>query len=344
MTFSGDLVSLAEFHFHPGIRPKELRSLLRNMISLRTARRWIATLKKCGRLQRRRPTGRPRTVSTKDNVCRVRNMIGKVGGCRKVAERLRISPRSVNNIATRNLGLHYYVCKKSFDLSDDHKRKRKSFSNWVRKHFGVKDLKSIMYSDEKLFVAVAKTNRRNSGVWAQNRQAALANGGRQKWRKYPGSILVWLGITWEGLTEPVFFAPQERLSAATYIDKVLPVVKREGRRLCGKQWIYQQDGAPAHRAKLAQKWCESHLPAFIPKDQWPPNSPDLSPLDYAVWDQVSRNRLNPSATTYDELRRDVEQAIRRVPKSFCQRVIRQWLPRVRHCYRKRGDYIDDKFK
>jgi transposase len=344
MTFSIDLVSLAEFHFHPGIRPIELRAILGNRISLRTARRWIATLKKSGKLVRKRHSGRPKTVTTKKNISKVRNMIGRVGGCRKVAERIGISSTAVHYITSRHLGHRYYICKKSFDLSDDQKWKRKNFSNWALKHFGVRDLKTIMYSDEKLFLSVAKTNRRNSGVYARTRQAALASGGRQKWRKYPGSIMVWLGITWGGLTEPIFFAPKERLAAATYIDKVLPVVKREGRRLCGRQWVYQQDGAPAHRAQSTQKWCASHLPGFIPKDFWPPNSPDLNPLDYAVWDQVSRNRLNPSATTYEELKKDVEQAIQRVPKSFCQRVIRQWLPRVRHCYRRSGDYIDDKFE
>jgi transposase len=37
--------------------------------------------------------------------------------------------------------------------------------------------------------------------------------------------------------------------------------------------------------KKAQKWLEENLPgnvSFLPKELWPPYSPDLNPLDYSV--------------------------------------------------------------
>jgi len=39
----------------------------------------------------------------------------------------------------------------------------------------------------------------------------------------------------------------------------------------------------------------AHCPDFINKDAWPPNSPDLNPLDYHVWGWMldKFNRLNP---------------------------------------------------
>jgi len=49
------------------------------------------------------------------------------------------------------------------------------------------------------------------------------------------------------------------------------------------QFIFQQDGAPAHTASLAQDWLSRNCPEFIRKEEWPPNSPDLNPLDYHVW-------------------------------------------------------------
>jgi len=36
-------------------------------------------------------------------------------------------------------------------------------------------------------------------------------------------------------------------------------------------------------AKLAQDWIATNCSEFIGKDEWPPNSPDLNPLDYHVW-------------------------------------------------------------
>jgi len=41
--------------------------------------------------------------------------------------------------------------------------------------------------------------------------------------------------------------------------------------------------ATAHTASLAQDWLSRNCPEFIWKEEWPPNSPDLNPLDYHVW-------------------------------------------------------------
>jgi len=48
-------------------------------------------------------------------------------------------------------------------------------------------------------------------------------------------------------------------------------------------FVFQQDGAPAHTAHQTQDWLTASCTDFIAKDEWPPNSPDLNPLDYHVW-------------------------------------------------------------
>ena len=44
-----------------------------------------------------------------------------------------------------------------------------------------------------------------------------------------------------------------------------------------KNW--KLDRAPAHTAKLAQNWIATDCSDFIRNAEWPPNSPDLNPLD-----------------------------------------------------------------
>ena len=44
-------------------------------------------------------------------------------------------------------------------------------------------------------------------------------------------------------------------------------------------FIFQQDSAPAHLARDTVRILELATPAFIPSDRWPPNSPDLNPVD-----------------------------------------------------------------
>src|SRR6218665_1846610 len=43
-------------------------------------------------------------------------------------------------------------------------------------------------------------------------------------------------------------------------------------------FVFQQDGALAHRARDAVVFLEQKVPDFIPPTLWPPNSPDLNPV------------------------------------------------------------------
>jgi len=48
-------------------------------------------------------------------------------------------------------------------------------------------------------------------------------------------------------------------------------------------FIFQQDGAPAHRAKETVKLLKTATPDLMPPTLWPPNSPDINPVDYKIW-------------------------------------------------------------
>ena len=56
----------------------------------------------------------------------------------------------------------------------------------------------------------------------------------------------------------------------------------------GDDWTLQQDGAKAHIHEKSQECCAKNFPAFIDKDHWPPNSPDLNALDYCVWNEIAQ--------------------------------------------------------
>lgn len=338
------LKNIALFHLRKGVSPQQLRQRLGNQVSLRTCWSWSALVKKTGKLAKEKKRGRRKTVRTRKIVRKVKYRIRRKKSQRRIAEDLQISIGSVHNIIRQNLRLRFYICRKSCHLTPQHKRKRRIFCRRVDGVTTLADLKKIMFSDEKNFVAIPITNRRNAGVYAHSREEADEIGSRATRSQHPSTIMIWMGITWNGLTQPIFFERGERLNAQLYMDKVLTHVKREGERLFQHgQWTYQQDGAPAHRSKVSQRWCEQHLPNFWKAGIWPPNSPDLNPMDYGVWGEVMRH-MKQELANWDEFKREIQRAIGMVSKAFCQRTLRQWLQRIHHCKIKKGDYIDDLFK
>src|ERR1044072_2829660 len=74
-----------------------------------------------------------------------------------------------------------------------------------------------------------------------------------------------------------------KVNADFYVNDLLPKIIQDCESLLPNNFVFQQDDAPAHSSPLAQERIGQHSPEFVKKDEWPPNSPDLNPLDYHVW-------------------------------------------------------------
>ena len=55
------------------------------------------------------------------------------------------------------------------------------------------------------------------------------------------------------------------------------------RSVFGDYYLFQQDGAPAHRARDTVTMLQRETPEFISPEMWPPNSPGSNPVDYSIW-------------------------------------------------------------
>jgi len=61
-------------------------------------------------------------------------------------------------------------------------------------------------------------------------------------------------------------------------QKLLPVI----RQISGNEFVFQQDSAPAHGARATIELLRRETD-FMSPEQWPPNCPDLNPVDYKIW-------------------------------------------------------------
>ena len=140
-------------------------------------------------------------------------------------------------------------------------------------------------SDEKKFSVDVVYNRQNECIWAVDRQQADILGGIIVKDKFPASFVVWLGVCMHGTTRLVVYSLSS-VNGKSYAAKALHVARAYVYQVFGGNWWIQQDGASAHTARGAQNWCACSLHHFIPKQIWPPNSPDLNPLEDHVCNVV----------------------------------------------------------
>jgi len=62
------------------------------------------------------------------------------------------------------------------------------------------------------------------------------------------------------------------------MQKLLPAIRSIARDV----FVFQQDNAPAHRARDIVELLRCESPQFISPDMSPANSPDLNPVDNRV--------------------------------------------------------------
>jgi len=68
-------------------------------------------------------------------------------------------------------------------------------------------------------------------------------------------------------------------------------------------FIFQQYSAPA---KETVDLLSTETPAFIPPTLWPPNSPDLTPVDYKFWSLLRQQVYKVKVNNVDELRQRIQ--------------------------------------
>ena len=82
------------------------------------------------------------------------------------------------------------------------------------------------------------------------------------------------------------------------------------------------------RAHLIQNWLSDNVDMFWFKKFWPPNSPDLNPLDYYVWSVVERVTNKSRLINVTSLRTAIEAALVGMDSATLQRACERFRPRI----------------
>lgn len=342
MTIDLSIRKLIKSHYDDGKNAYQIYQALNKTVKMRTIYNWLRVIDKTGTVSAKKIPGRPRSKRTKELIQKVKRNFKKNKRKKSVSQLAAENDchrRTIGRVISDDLSLKAYRIQTCPALTKDHKIKRKRFCGWIRKNIGRNAYKKIMFSDEKIFDGDGQLNPKNDVIYAESREDANQNGGLFEKRKFPLKVMVWCGITFNGATELVVLPPKTSFDSDFYIQNVIPLVKREGNRLIGKDFMYQQDGATCHTSEAAINAIREAGISLLGGKKWPPNSPDLSPMDFFFWNEVAKRIPKKKFSNREELIRNIKKAVDEIPVKMIRESFKKFKPLCLAVEKKNGELI-----
>ena len=208
----------------------------------------------------------------------------------------------------------------------------------------VQKTKRVFFTDEKIFYLNPPVNNQNNRVWSTGRKRDVDPQRLLVQRaKFSAHVMISAGISYGGKGRLHFVAEKAKINAEYYVNNLLPGLIGDCQVLApNNNFIFQQDGAPAHTSRLAQEWLEQNTPDFIKKDEWPPNSPDLNPLDFHIWGAMLEKyqAYIPKPTNKTELKIVLEAIWNDLPQEPIKKAVLAFRKRLQACIRADGGHFE----
>lgn len=201
-----------------------------------------------------------------------------------------VRSRSSAHRALHDAGLKSYHTTPVQNLEEGDLPQRLILAKWFRKNSN--KLNRIIFTDECQFTRETIINSRNFTLWSEFNPYETRPRRFQKQL----SVNVWAGILANQLFGPYFLPP--RLNSEYYkeflMNNIDDFVNEEDVPLAerGIPLYFQQDGCPAHSARIVTDYLNVKFPnrwlgRFGPI-RWAPRSPDFTPLDFFLWRETKR--------------------------------------------------------
>jgi DDE superfamily endonuclease/Transposase len=243
-----------------------------------------------------------------------------------------VSTQTVRNVLRRH-SFKAVTKKKKPLLSTVHRKKRLDFALRY-KEWTVEDWKRVIWSDE------TKINRIGSDgkqwVWKQVGEGLIEREVQGTLKFGGGNIMVWGCMGWNGVGQLV--EVEGRMDADQYVDildnHLVPSLEESG--IPVERCIFQQDNDPKHTSRKAKNWVEENNITLL---DWPPQSPDLNPIEH-LWQHIKSQLANyetPAKGVWEIWER-VAEVWNNIEPEVCQNLIESMPRRVEAVIKAKGGH------
>ena len=302
-------------------------------------------------VDRKPGSGRPRSVRTPENINTVHDLVLSQENApqthrttRQIERETGVSRRTVGRIIHDDLQLKCLKKRRAQELTTCNTESRLVRCKQLLRKFPEHSVSFIWFTDEKVFTVAPPINTQNDRLYVSETTMKRDVDAERLLRTRPTfsrSVMVSVAVSKLGCSDMFFVEPGVKVNGAYYRDvllkqQMLPAI----RRMSGDFFIFQQDSAPAHRARDTIELLRRETADFIGPDLWPANSPDLNPVDYRIWGLIQERVYQTAIRDIDDLKQRLTCVWAELKQSVVDKAIEQWRPRLRACVRAKGQHFE----
>lgn len=305
---------------------------------------WHRKFVETGSVCKKTSTGRPRTSD--ENVQRIQDSFTRSPkkSTSRAGIELGIPKTTVWRVLKKRLHFKPYKIQLLHALHPNDYNKRYEFCSDMLMDMAEEGFSDrLIFSDEATFHISGKVNRHNVRIWGSENPGIVV----QHERDSP-KLNVFCAISSDKVYGPFFFA-EKTVTGITYLDTLEQWLFPQLLEDSGN-FIFMQDGAPAHFHELVRTFLNNTIPnRWIGRGgeedlifrRWPPRSPDLTPCDFYLWGYIKdRVYVPPLPASLQELRVRITEAVESITPDCLANVWREIDYRFDVCRATHGAHVE----